>query len=251
VFPELPITHPTDPLPLLPAELLRRHWCTEPTDTRFRAIARLRQSLWRETQDCPCGRYVDQHGRTRRLGSRVSNRLGRTGVNLIDPGPLKQRPGLTTALMRAGGVVAAPVIGDASGPAQESSGYVTWTALCRSNGAYDQDGVAASITERHPAAAIIVPPRSNAMPSETAETAPTQRDRHLRQIAQHGRMAWQTASGYTKGATAETGMARFKQVIGDGPRSHMDERQAPEVEVAVHVPNRLFELGRPNSVRSA
>jgi len=64
-----------------------------PTDTRFRAIARLRQSLWRETQGYPCGRYVDQHGRTRRLGSRVSNRLGRTGVNLIDPGllPLVQR----------------------------------------------------------------------------------------------------------------------------------------------------------------
>ena len=133
------MTHPTDPLPLLPAELLRRHSCAEPTDTRFRAIARLRQSLWRETQGYPCGRYVDQHGRTRRLGSRVSNRLGRTGVNLIDPGllplvqqqiayrevgavihverlwtnlltsqaltfslfgPLKQRPALATALMR-------------------------------------------------------------------------------------------------------------------------------------------------------
>ncbi len=46
-------------------------------------------------------------------------------------------------------------------------------------------------------------------------------------------------------------MARFKQVIGDGLRSHTDERQASEVEVAVHVINRMFELGRPNSVRRA
>jgi len=43
------------------------------------------------------------------------------------------------------------------------------------DGAYDQDGVAPSIAERYPAAAIIVPPRSNAVPSETAETAPTRK----------------------------------------------------------------------------
>jgi hypothetical protein len=61
-----------DPLPLLPAELLRRHSCAEPTDTRFRAVARLRQSLWREQHGYPCGRYVDANGRPRRLGSRVS-----------------------------------------------------------------------------------------------------------------------------------------------------------------------------------
>jgi hypothetical protein len=43
---------------------------------------------------------------------------------------------------------------------------------------------------------VIVPPRSSAVPSETAETAPTQRDRHLQLIAEHGRMGWQKASGY-------------------------------------------------------
>jgi len=119
------------------------------------------------------------------------------------------------------------------------------------DGAYDQDGVTASVAERYPAAAIIVPPRSNAVPSGTAETAPTQRDRHLQQIAENGRMAWQKASGYGKRAKAETGMSRFKQVIGDSLRSHKDERQATEVEVAVHVLNRIIELGRPNSVRIA
>jgi len=64
-------------------------------------------------------------------------------------------------------------------------------------------------------------------------------------------MAWQAASGYTKRARAETGMSRFKQVIGDGLRSHTDGRQATEVGVAVHVLNRMLELGRPNSVRIA
>ena len=64
-------------------------------------------------------------------------------------------------------------------------------------------------------------------------------------------MAWQKASGYTSRALAETGMACFKQVIGDGLHSHTDERRATEVKVAVHVLNRMLELGRPSPVRIA
>jgi hypothetical protein len=73
------------PLPLLPATLLRRHSCADPNDTRFRSVARLRQSLWREQHGYPCGRYVDGTGRSRRLGSMVSTRVGRQGINLVDP----------------------------------------------------------------------------------------------------------------------------------------------------------------------
>src|SRR5215212_7667225 len=62
------------------------------------------------------------------------------------------------------------------------------------DGAYDQDGVYTSVAERHPAAAIIVPPRSTAVPSQMAQTAPTQRDRHVQLIAERGRLAWQRAS---------------------------------------------------------
>jgi hypothetical protein len=101
------------------------------------------------------------------------------------------------------------------------------------------------------AAAIIVPPRATAVPSETAETAPTQRDRHLQHIAEHGRMAWQKASGYTRRALAEAGIGRWKQVIGDGLRAHKDECRATEVDVAVYTLNRMLELGRPKYVRTA
>ncbi len=119
------------------------------------------------------------------------------------------------------------------------------------DGAYDQEGVAAAVAERHPEAAIIVPPRRTAVPSETAATAPTQRDRHLQGITEHGRAAWQKASGYTKRARAEAAMSRFKRVIGDGLRSRTDRRRATEVDVAVHVLNHMLELGRPISVRIA
>src|SRR5215207_8553068 len=57
------------------------------------------------------------------------------------------------------------------------------------DGAYDQDGVYASVAERHPEARVIVPPRSTAVPSQTAESEPTQRHRHLQLIAERGSMA--------------------------------------------------------------
>ncbi len=119
------------------------------------------------------------------------------------------------------------------------------------DGAYDQDGVPAAVAERRPAAAIIVPPRSIAVPSETAETAPTQRDRHLQFIAKHGRAAWQMASGYTIRARAEATIGRFKQVVGNRLRSRTGQCRATEVDVAVHTLNRMLDLGRPISIRIA
>ena len=119
------------------------------------------------------------------------------------------------------------------------------------DGGYDQDRVYDSVVERHPEAAVIVPPRATAVPSETAETEPTQRDHHLQLIAAHGRRGWQKASGYTKRARAEAAIARWKQVIGDGLRSRTDERRATEVVIATRALNRMLELGRPNYVRVA
>src|SRR3954454_5281145 len=117
------------------------------------------------------------------------------------------------------------------------------------DGASDQERVYASVAERHPGAAVVVPPRSTAVPSATSETAPTQRDRHLHLIAETGRMGWQKASGYNARARAEATIGRFKRVIGDGLRSRTDERRATEMDVAVQVLNRMLELGRPTYVR--
>jgi hypothetical protein len=117
------------------------------------------------------------------------------------------------------------------------------------DGAYDQERVYTDVSHRHPEAAVVVPPRVTAMPSETAETEPSQRDRHLQAIAKHGRIAWQKQSGYTKRARAEAAMGRWKQVIGDGLRSRTDQRRTIEVSVTVHALNRMLELARPNYVR--
>jgi hypothetical protein len=117
------------------------------------------------------------------------------------------------------------------------------------DGAYDQDGVYGEIAERYPDAPVIVPPRSSAVPSKAAETAPTQRDRHLQLIAERGRIGWQKASRYNLRALVEADIGRWKRVIGEALHSQTDGCQATEVAIAAGVLNRMLELGRPEYVR--
>jgi hypothetical protein len=117
------------------------------------------------------------------------------------------------------------------------------------DGGYDQDRVSQAVTERDPDVAVIVPPRAGAVASASAETAPTQRDRHLRMIAERGLMAWQKASGYNLRAKVEASISRYKRVIGDALRSRTDQTEATEVALATAALNRMLAFGRPNYVR--
>ena len=96
---------PTEILvPRLPPELLRRHGCHEPTDTRYRAAARLAQSLWRERHGFACGRHTDPTtGRWRSLGSRLALCDAMAGANFVNPDlvPLVRR---TLAYRESGAV---------------------------------------------------------------------------------------------------------------------------------------------------
>jgi hypothetical protein len=117
------------------------------------------------------------------------------------------------------------------------------------DGAYDRNDVYAEVAVRHPAAAVVVPPRANAVPSEAAGTTPTQRDRHIEVIAERGRLGWQKASGYNWRALVEADISRWKRVIGDALRFQTDGRQTIEVAIAADVLNRMLELGRPEYAR--
>jgi hypothetical protein len=59
------------------------------------------------------------------------------------------------------------------------------------DGAYDGEPVYGAVAERQsdPPVAVVIPPRSTAVPSAAAE--PSQRDQHLQLIRDKGRMAWQ------------------------------------------------------------
>ena len=118
------------------------------------------------------------------------------------------------------------------------------------DGAFDRDDVYDAVAARHPDGTVIVPPRSSAVPSETADTAPTQRDKHLQIIAGRDRMHWQKTSGYNDRALVEADISRYERVIGGALRSRTERRQATEVVVAARALNRMLDLGCPSTCGS-
>jgi hypothetical protein len=136
------------------------------------------------------------------------------------------------------------------------------------DGAYDQDSVYRTVTERDPDAAVIVPPRSTAVASETADTdppltfqlaqdgqleplpaSPPQRDCHLRCIDEKGRIGWQKVSDHNKRSRVEAAIGRYKQVIGNGLRFRKDGRRTTEISVSVYAGARTPDL-RPHHMNS-
>src|SRR3954464_5175355 len=89
------------------------------------------------------------------------------------------------------------------------------------DGAYDGEPVYRAVAERQPdpPVAVVIPPRSTAVPSAEAETTPSQRDEHIQMIRDKGRLGWQTAVGYGRRSLGETAMFRYKTVIGRGLRA--------------------------------
>ena len=84
------------------------------------------------------------------------------------------------------------------------NGYL---AAVIADGGYDQDNVYDTVAGHSAGAAVVVPPQATAVLSPLAEIDPTQRDRHIQVIAEHGRMAWQRTSGYNARAGAEGTMS--------------------------------------------
>ena len=93
------------------------------------------------------------------------------------------------------------------------------------------------------------PPRAAAVPSSDDPARQSPRDRHIRLIAEKGRMAWQKGTGYGRGSLAETAIGRYKHLIGPKLRARSLPGQQGEVALAVQVLNRMIRLAKPISVR--
>jgi hypothetical protein len=184
---------------------------------------------------CGPGEWLEEkHGTRRRRAWRVLHLATDADTGRIVASALTDRDA-------DDGSQVGPLLDQVEGPVASFTG----------DGAYDRDDVYAAVAARQPEAAVVVPPRANAVPSGAAGSAPTQRDAHLRCIAERGRMGWQKASGYNWRALVEADIARRKRVIGDGLRSQTDGRQATEAAVAANALNRMLDLGRPEYVRIA
>ena len=184
---------------------------------------------------CGSGEWLEEkHGTKRRRAWRVLHLATDADTGEIAASVLTNRDA-------DDGSQVGPLLDQVHGPVASFTG----------DGAFDRDDVYAEVVARHPEAAVIVPPRANAVPSAAAKTAPTQRDAHLRCMAERGRMGWQRASGYSWRALVESDISRWKRVVGDGLRFQTDGRQATEVAIAADMLNRMLDLGRPEYVRTA
>jgi hypothetical protein len=117
------------------------------------------------------------------------------------------------------------------------------------DGAYDGEPVSQAISRHSPEAAVIIPPRSTAVPGDRAETAPSQRDRHILMIRERGRLGWQKAVGYGRRSLGEVAMLRYQLVIGRSLRAGTLPAQQVEASVGCKVLNIMTNLGMPISCK--
>ena len=113
------------------------------------------------------------------------------------------------------------------------------------DGAYDGIDVFNTLTDAFGSdVEVIIPPPKNGVVG-LYDT----RDAHITSIAEVGRMAWQTATGYNDRALVEAQIGRWKLIIGDALKSRNIERQITETRIATQVLNRMTSLGRADFER--
>jgi len=141
--------------------------------------------------------------------------------------------------------------GDASlvGPLLDQIAHPIGTVLA--DGAYDGEPVYRAVAAHSPEAQVIIPPRSTAVPSATADPVPSQRDRHIQKIAERGRLGWLRDLRYGRRSLGEVAMMRYKQVIGRGLRARSLPTQKVEAAIACKVMNIMTSFGMPVSSKRA
>jgi hypothetical protein len=132
----------------------------------------------------------------------------------------------------------APLLGKIDGPIGQFA----------ADGAYDGKPIYDAIANHSADAAIVIPPRANAV--ELAGDGPScQRDQHIAAINRDGRMKWQASTGYGKRALVETAIGRYKSIIGPRLQARSSRDQQMEVAMGCAVLNRMLACARPNSIR--
>ena len=125
-------------------------------------------------------------------------------------------------------------------------------ASVTADGAYDGEPVyqAAAARQRHPPPAVVIPPRASAVMGTDVPATESLRDRHIRNIADKGRMGWQKETGYGRRNQVETAIGRYKHLIGPKLRARSLPGQQGEVAIAVAALNRMIRTAKPVSVRA-
>ncbi|MFK0167082.1 IS5 family transposase [Rhizobium sp. NPDC090279] len=116
------------------------------------------------------------------------------------------------------------------------------------DGAYDGDPTYDAVSRHSADAAVVIPPRSNAIDRPDTGIA-SQRERHIAAIKANGRMCWQATTGYGTRSLVETAIGRYKLIVRPRLRARSFGAQQTEVAVGCAVLNRMPACARPKSVR--
>jgi IS5 family transposase len=117
--------------------------------------------------------------------------------------------------------------------------------------AYDAFDIHSAVLAR--GAQPVIPPRKGAAirPPPGLNNPPPTRGAAVARIAEIGRKAWKEETRYHRRSLAETGMCRYKTIIGPGLKARTLDNQKAEAAVAVRCLNRFTALGMPRSTRIA
>ena len=115
------------------------------------------------------------------------------------------------------------------------------------DGAYDGEPVSQAVLDKHPAAKVVVPPHKTGVCSPAGNT---QRDQHIRDIEQHGRIAWQKKTEYGLRNHVELAMQRYKRIFGNTMKARKQPQQKSEAWASAVALNRMTGLGMPTSVKN-
>src|SRR3954467_9868220 len=120
------------------------------------------------------------------------------------------------------------------------------------DGGYDGEPVYQVVIthQSDPVPDIVIPPRASAVPSAQSAEAQSQRDHHVRIIAEKGRMAWQKATGYGRRSLVETAIGRYKAIIGPKLHARILPAQQGEAAIATEVLNHMIRAAKPVSIRA-
>ena len=114
------------------------------------------------------------------------------------------------------------------------------------DGTFDGVPTSKAVLSKQPNAKIVVPPHKTAVVSSAGDT---QRDEHIREIATHGRIAWQKKNGYGLRSHVELAIQRYKRIIGSVMKARALPQQKTEAWVSASALNMMTNLGTPVSVK--
>ena len=96
---------------------------------------------------------------------------------------------------------------------------------------------------------VHIPPQKNAKIWQhgNCKAPPLPRDENLRAIRKSSKSSWKQRSGYHARSLSETGMFRYKRIIGERVRARVFISQQAETTIGCKILNKMAALGMPTS----